>query len=297
MKKDLILGTSWGYSIDKISPFVLSWKKYCSDSTNLYLVVNPNINKETAEFLQDNGAVLKSFFAAHFIPDTLNLTRYLKYFDILSEQKGKHGGILITDVRDVIFQANPFNEETRKGLHFFYEDESILIGPDSFGNSCMDYNYGPEIVNELWDERVICSGTTMGDQTSILRYLYTLISQRNLAKMMEVVPMIGSYMFENPPVDQAMHQYIYYKKLVDATMHENGDIVSTIAQTPEEKIFVDENTFIHLDEYVSPIVHQWDRHRNLTDLIVQMYNVNNKEEDLSYIEKGHFVLGKREKSE
>lgn len=291
MKKNLILGTSWGYSTEKISPFVLSWKKYCSDSSNLYLVVNPNIHKDTAEFLKDNGVVLKSFYAAHFIPDTLNLTRYYKYFDILSEERGQHNGVLLTDIRDVIFQGNPFNRETENGLHFFYEDESILIGHQAFASTCMDYNYGQKVTAELSEERVICSGTTIGDQISVMRYLYALANQRNLGKMMKVIPMTGSYMFDNPPIDQAMHQYIHYKKLVNSTVHENGDIVSTLALTPSEKISINDDGFIQLGENISPIIHQWDRHINLVNHIAEMYQVPFDEITLpAGQEREHFTL-------
>lgn len=266
-KSDLILGTAWNYQPKDILPFVESWKKYCKPS-RLILVVNPDLPPETMQFLNDYGIEAKVFTAGHYIADSIGFTRYLKYLDILCENMYVCDGILLTDVRDVVFQSNPFNSKTRKGLHVFYEDESVLIGEQEFNRNNMLLSYGQSTLNELHESRVICSGTTLGDWDSITNYIVALINQRRLSTIQDHYNLGISV----PGIDQALHQYLIYKNIIQATIHENGDIVSTIALTPEEQITLLPDSTISVYNKVSPIVHQWDRHSFLVKHLYDQYS-------------------------
>lgn len=254
-KSDLILGTAWNYQPKDILPFVKSYQKYASDA-RLILVVNPDLPPETMQFLNDYGIEVKIFTAGHYIADSIGFTRYLKYLDVLCENMNACNGVLLTDVRDVVFQGNPFNSETRKGLHVFYEDKEVLIGEQGFNRNNMILAYGQSTLNELHSHRVICSGTTIGDWDSISNYIVALINQRRL-------PTIQTHYNMNihaPGVDQALHQYIVYKRIVDSIIHENGDIVSTIALTKPEYLSQVSDCLVSAYGKLSPILHQWDRH-------------------------------------
>lgn len=266
-KSDVILGAAWKYEPRDILPFVKSYQKYASDA-RLILIVNPDLSPEMMNFLNENGIETKIYTAGYYIPDSIGYTRYFKYLDILCENMNICDGILLTDVRDVVFQSNPFNSQTRKGLHVFYEDESLTIGSQEFNHNNMLLAYDKKTLDSLFNSRVICSGTTMGDWENITNYIVNLINQRRVKDILTTYNLNVSA----PGIDQALHQYIIHKGIVDAVIHENGDIVSTIALTPEEKITLLPNGMISVYNKVSPIVHQWDRHLFLQQHLYDQYS-------------------------
>lgn len=264
---NVILGTAFGYSKDDLSlqVFIKSWKKYCQNE-KLYLVVSPNIDKETYNWFLSYGIKLFFFTEAHFIPTSINDTRFYKYIDILLEDN-EIDNVFLTDTRDVFFQGNIFDKIDSNGLHVFLEDSRWTCGSQEFNAGIIKTLFGLETLFELFYSEIICSGTILGDKKSILKHLMIMISQRPLDKI------ISDYNsgVKVSGLDQGIHNFILHKNMISHIKHKNGEGVGTLAILPTSDIAVEETGLISVYGKTPPIIHQWDRHKILCDHLSSLY--------------------------
>lgn len=270
--KNIIIGTAWKYAVPQLRFFVESWKNHCHN-TRLVLVVNNDIDMDTVHWLKDNKVEILSFTAGYYTPIEIQHSRYFRYLDFLVEEYlrtlDQNIKVFLTDVRDVVFQGNIFSTVSSPGLHVFSEDSKATCGNTDFNRYMLTVNYGEEVAEELKNHPVICSGTTLGTISSVIRYIQVLIEQRDLNKVMQGW-MEGKFDMQNTiGLDQGMHIYIVHKNLVENVIHENGDGVGTLACTSKEDIQILPNKKVSVYGKVPAVIHQWDRHQELIDFYNQ----------------------------
>jgi hypothetical protein len=271
---NIIIGTSWHYNINQLKPFVYSWKKYCKN-TRLILIVNNDIEFNTINWLEKNNVETLFFTSAYFTPIEIQHSRYFRYLDFLLEENrhNKNCKVFLTDVRDVIFQNNIFEEIIDKGLHVFLEDKQATCGNTEFNNYMLTVNYGFEVAKKFADKPVICSGTTLGDISSIIKYIQTLINQRDLRKVMDGWTQ-GIFDMQNTiGLDQGLHNFILHNNLIQNVMHENADGVATLACTSPNHIKIIDNENISVYNKIPSVIHQWDRHEKLKKFYTDKFNL------------------------
>lgn len=246
MSKNLVLGLAAGYRIDKIKPFVLSFRQHCQDDL---LFVMSDVSEEMADFCVKNQVYT-------FIPEeplqlqTCQLKRYEIYLDCLQEYFSDAENVLIADVRDIVFQSNPFENYPKRSLEFFAEPE--------FFRNC-NHNgpwiagiYGPDRLQQVGDEYVICSGTTMGTRAGMIEYLEAMTEEirrlENLGKVLR-----GGH-------DQPIHNHLVYdQKFSDFNINQNG--IGPICTMHHSTVlsFNRQGQLLNNDGSVIPVVHQYDR--------------------------------------
>jgi len=246
MSKNLVLGLAANYSIDKIKPFVLSFRQHSQDDI---LFVMADVSDEMTEFCEKHQVYT-------FIPEEplemrdCQVKRYGIYLDCLEEYFLDVENVLIADVRDVVFQSNPFLEYPKKSLEFFAEPE--------FFKNCKHNApwlagiYGSERVEQVNDEYVICSGTTMGTRSGIIEYLKTMSTE---IQRLEVSgrPLAGGE-------DQPVHNHLIYDgRFTNFNINQNG--IGPICTMHHSKTlsFNRAGQLLNDDGSVIPVVHQYDR--------------------------------------
>ena len=246
MSKNLVIGLAAGYSVDKIKPFVLSFRQHSQD--DMMFVVN-EVNNEMAEFCKSNQVY--TFISNELLHNnTCQVTRYGAYLNCLKEHFLDATNLLLADVRDVVFQADPFVEYPKKSLEFFAE-------PELFKNCTHNAHwvagiYGSERVQQIADQYVICSGTTMGTRAGIVEYLNTMVAEiKRLTKSGR--PLYGGE-------DQPVHNHLVYAdKFTDFNINQNG--IGPICTMHHSKVlsFNRAGQLLNNDGSVIPVVHQYDR--------------------------------------
>ena len=156
---NLVLGTAWGYKVDQIAVFVESWKKYMSNSSDLILLVEPDVAQDKLNYLLEAGVDVRFYTAGYFVPSAIHNTRYFKYLDILLEARGIYDRVFHSDVRDVAFQGNIFDEiqpkENEADLFVNEEDPAANLG-ERFNKYILTSNYGEAVAKELEPNRILC---------------------------------------------------------------------------------------------------------------------------------------------
>ncbi len=116
------------------------------------------------------------------------------------------GPVLVTDMRDTVFQRNPFGPEAPKvyGLQVFEEHYTIRTT-----HWLVDWPV-KECKGVQYNEPMLCSGTTIGTRQAMLDYLEIFHGEMNV--WMESPKCCC---FETNGDDQSMHNYMYYSGMLD----------------------------------------------------------------------------------
>lgn len=145
--------------------------------------------------------------------------------------------ILLTDVRDVIFQTNPFAparalassllgsssglstfsvadgvriqpEAERHPLFFAVEPTGILVGYESWNVNTFQGCFSATAMAAVRDVQVICSGTTLGTLSAIERYLQVMLQAMQFCVSGGQAFMKGT--------DQPVHIYVLHSAMLQA---------------------------------------------------------------------------------
>lgn len=244
---NLILGTAFGYSPTQIEVFVKSLRKY--SNSNVMLVVDL-LSEELNEFFTEYN------ISAYVHPiDLTNIRaaeifniRHRCYRDILEHNFLDVERVFISDVRDVLFQSDPFAHTTDTDLEFFLEPKQIK--DCEFNSKKIKKLYGDRFLSEIGDNLISCAGTTIGLRAGILKYLDEMLLELSRLR-------IQNNAFAD---DQAVHNYLIYNNYFSNHKKYNTGAgpVSTLHHL-REGIFNEQGEVINIDGTVVPIVHQWDR--------------------------------------
>lgn len=185
----------------------------------------------------------------------LQSLRYVHYRHYIESLESELDAVLLTDLRDVVFQGDPL-AEAPQSLELYLEDASVRIGAEAFNTRWIRDLYGESEVVRLRDKVASCSGTVVATRAGALGYLAAMSGE--VAKYRR--PM-GSH-------DQGVHNVLLHRDAFPATtVVPNGrGRVLTLGRMeawPEAP----DGTVLNEDGSVPAVIHQWDRHAELVERI------------------------------
>lgn len=177
-----------------------------------------------------------------------NHSRFLYYRDFLLEQGRHYGRVFMSDVRDVIFQRDPFEFPADSPVLGFCEEPVNRIGTEKYNRRFILDAFGRAAVRELSDQVVICAGTIGGSRAAILGYLNAFIE------------LTFRHPFR-PGADQALHNVILRRSLVPCRIHDNRtSFVLTMDRMPEDDLAMDrEHRLLTPAGAPFAVLHMFDR--------------------------------------
>jgi hypothetical protein len=223
-------------------------------------------------------------------PRTVQTLRYEIYW-LMCLSMSPHSWILLVDARDTYFQSNPFatvpratdSSEASGVLYFFGENvEATRLGKSKSNSKWLQAAYGEYVSNLLADKPTVCSGATMGESVALETYIRAMVAESDYTGTV----LAGA--------DQGFHNFLHYshKFKNTETIHSivvfdqgqgivnnmgalrtkpleewgNGKILKSIVNeeetNPRKKTAY---TVLNWDGAVSPVVHQFDRHKQLSE--------------------------------
>jgi hypothetical protein len=253
-KKNLILGTIMHYKSHIIKPFLSTLRAtgYSGDVVivpfeSLFPHLQPPLAKHLIKWADEKRV------------STLNVYcfRYLLAYCYLKEFGEKHQHVMLTDIRDVIFQKDPFNFSIGAKLCCFLEREGVSLGQQPENAKWLELAFDKSTLERLSDNPIVCSGVTIGPTNLLIDYLEKIINlfMRAPGKGWEALRG-GS--------DQAFHNYLVYNALLhDFTLYPNdGGPVHTVGI--EDDVSLNNcGLIVNKRGDVPNIVHQYDRHWKL----------------------------------
>lgn len=115
---------------------------------------------------------------------TVQTLRYEIYWRMVLDYQ-PHSWILLVDVRDTVFQTNPFAplpralEASSSGrLYFFGENiEATRLGKSKQNRKWLQVSYGDRVADLLADKPTVCSGATLGEQVALEMYIRAMVAE------------------------------------------------------------------------------------------------------------------------
>jgi hypothetical protein len=202
----------------------------------------PALIRRASKLFPDPNAAARRMAAFVSVRDT---RRFLAYLDYLSSSDVSYGNVMLTDVRDVFFQADPFGFDLGDGLNCFLEDSAETLGTQPHNRKWLQAALGRDVAQEMSGKPIVCAGVTIGPAELVLSYLEVM------ADFLLRLP------HQAVGLDQAVHNYVLHKGLVPgARLVPNGaGIVSTLGIVPEPRL----NALLG-----AAVLHQYDRHPAVT---------------------------------
>ena len=267
--RNLILGAIWRMEFELLKPFLLSLGRTGYNGHVVFFA--SEVSQTTSVALRDMGVTLLTIGNNHPLTFVrINTARYYIYQSYLAQHGDKYSHVLLTDVRDVFFQRNPFDFPIGDALLCFLEDARMTLGSCEANSNWLRAAYGEEVLRELGARPVSCSGTTLGSVGPVMEYLKKMAVA--LARVTNERPLRTEWGLTRidtalSGVDQASHNHILYKdppQKLRLIPNESGPIMALHHRDPETIRFNDAGQVINAQGDVVHVLHQYDRHKALT---------------------------------
>lgn len=185
------------------------------------------------------------------------VARFILYYRFLASASTRYRYVMLTDLRDVLFQRDPFAFEIGDVVNCFLEDASQTLGSNGVNARWIESAYGPAVLRELSDLPVSCAGVTIAPHDRMVDYLATMASALSRTPS------------QIAGIDQGVHNYVIRKCLTPQVRLVGNDQgpVFTMAYAADLR-FDDAGLLVRSDALPYNVLHQYDRHRDLA-LVLQ----------------------------
>ena len=265
--RNLVMGTGTNYGKKELGPFVSSLRR--SGFLGDIVLFVSELDRETQQFLAAH-AVKTELWDGMFLPFDVQLGRFITYYNFLQRMSRgpdqPYDYVFLTDVRDVLFQQDPFSPEPKSDMLAFLEDDSQSLGSCVFNSNWIRSAFGEAELGKVAAERISCSGTVLGSWRGILAYLLTM--QIMITEMPRPTRFIKG-------IDQGLHNVMLSRQLLrSCDKVRNGERVLTLGYVAEQNVRInDEGKIVDPNGHVIPVIHQYDRHPKVAGLMEKALEV------------------------
>jgi hypothetical protein len=251
----LVLGAAVGFDVAQVRVFVESLRaNYAGDV--LLLIRWPGVR--VARYLKSRRIRVIRVFQTRSFTRSVHARRYAIYLEFLRARLSRYDQVMISDVRDVVFQRNPFDGIASPKCHFYLESAVRTIGEDPTNLRWVSGCFSAYEAERLAACRISCSGITIGGTAAIVAYLELMVERIRVLPW-RIYRQIGH------GYDQAIHNYLVHLAAeVAGIVVENNRHIATMALEPRTFYRLDRQSLIHgPDDHLFAICHQYDRFPDL----------------------------------
>ena len=271
-QKNLIIGGFTNYNINQLKPWVLSAKIHADDNNDVVLVYG-NATEETLNWLESQGVILVPMLQVQNVP--IHVLRFLSIHNYLVQHWQKYDYVITTDVKDVVFQSEPFSDLI--GYKLVIASEGLKYKDEPWGNENLHQTYGQYVYEEFKNNEIFNVGTFGG----ISEYVKDMVFHIFTNGVNRPIPI----------VDQAVFNVLIntqpFKDIVQPTVNwacESGTVIDpSKIQHFRPNLLCDEPTIkdglVYYGDRLFPILHQYDRVPVLKDFIQKKFG---QEDDSQY---------------
>jgi hypothetical protein len=258
--RDLLIGVSLGFAYEDVSGFIRSFRRFNQDAHLVLIMACPNAATQEEfdrQARQNNFELLRpKQIPGGFIQRTN--WRYFAYLDHL-ENHDCYRNVMLSDVRDVFFQDDPFRQPLQN--HVVCAVENMLIRQNRMNALWLYKAYGQAVLATMLNHRVSCSGTTIGTYAGIRGYCSLMCEQINTKINVETT-------------DQAYHNFVYWNKNSGFMSLDIEERFFNTVGSKNRSVFEIDQHRVRVDGVESVAVHQYDRHESLSAHVRNTYGLN-----------------------
>jgi hypothetical protein len=177
--------------------------------------------------------------------------RFLRYERLLAARPYDH--VLICDVRDVVFQRDPFVDLRGPGLAVSLETRRYTIEGEPLNAKWVRDVYGEDVLDRIGANPVSCVGVTYGDRAGMSLYLRL---------MREEIVGLSARAARQGGADTAIHNHLVWSGRLDQLrlLETLDSPVATLNGISEQEVSLDSGgRLLNRDGSEPSVVHQYDR--------------------------------------
>lgn len=301
MAKDLIVGVVDNYEWDKIQYWANSIDKSGFDGYKSLIVYNMDVT--TAKKLSNEGFIVigcneydeEKGFVFDTAKRSIMVDRFFNIHNFLNmlQEPESVDRVIITDVRDVVFQGNPTKWLDKHMLpqhNLIVGSENMAYKDEPWGKNNMMLSFGEYFYDRVKDYPIVCAGViagTLEDVRDLCLNLWMVCHNMN-----PFVPGGGGpdQAALNILLDNVVHKYttfftdasdgwvLHAGTCMDAIKAGSGGIGAAYLQDPTIKLpfikdikYTVKDDVVLADDAVVTILHQWDRVPAWKDFVEKKY--------------------------
>lgn len=252
-----VFGYATGYGPAEIEPFVRSLRAHFDGSIVLTVDDRPDLRS-----MFDQYGVEAAPPPPHGVWRPHPVVERFAAYDRGLTSRPWITHALLADVRDVVFQDDPFGDLPDR-LQVYVESEDTSLSGHMFNMKHLRAVGGDSLADTIADKPCICAGTLLGPSADLVRLCRAIL-------LLGAIPRSG--VGASFGTDQAACNIAVHLGLVDADIRENYGRVATIGTSDGDKLRVREDgVIVNHDGTVSAVVHQYDRHPHLADAMIEKW--------------------------
>lgn len=277
--RDLVIALAWDTEAET-ARFARSLFRVAPGSRFL-LIVPSEEERQRKAYLQSWGAELHVHEFEAPAATGRGTERFVAFAKVLKDHAGEALRIMVCDVRDVIFQSDPFPLVPPGKILVGVEDRRLTFGSCPYNTHAMKEALGGQFVEELRDLPVICSGVTIGDARLMMEFVLLMASFAT-----QLAANVGGYRNIRGLSDQALFNCLI-GRCSAMRLQGKGRVLDSVLQVPNERspiytmgwvphgeIRVDLfGRVLNPSGQVPAVLHQMDRHPRVMRLLNQQYPI------------------------
>lgn len=139
----------------------------------------------------------------------------------------------------------------------------MTLGSCPYNSEWLKIGYGDQALDKLKDFPISCVGSFSGGRLRVCNHLYRLTGElKSLQKK------------THKPQDQSCHNFIIRNNKNDDQTIWGNEVseIYTVGYIPYGTVEIKENTILNKNGCAPCVIHQWERHPNLTELVNRLYS-------------------------
>jgi hypothetical protein len=260
----VVLGAAVGFNVDQIRVFVESLRAVGYAGDVVLLIRWPGI--EARRYLRRYNVKAIPIVQTRSFTRSVHARRYGIYAEYLRTRLDRYDQVMLSDVRDVVFQRNPFADISSDKCHFYLEGDRQTIGEDPTNSRWVRGCTTPERAAAVASCRISCSGITIGGTRAVVDYLDRM--ERQIRRIpFRVYRAIGH------GYDQGIHNLlVHLDKDLDGVIVANNGHIATMALEPQSLYRLEDGARIRIaNGHLPAICHQYDRFPEFRDAIAARF--------------------------
>jgi hypothetical protein len=254
---DLVLGMCGGYEAAAVRPFLRSLRASGSRA-EVVLLLHGNPPGTAAALAAEGAAAVPVALAGVPGEVSYNVARWAATRDHLAARRDL-GRVLLTDVRDVVFQRDPF-PGLDDALHLFLEHPARPVGRCIWTSSWIRYRYGDAALPPLAARSIVCSGVALGGAAAVADFTRRVAGE--LPPELRATNYMAGY-------DQGVvNVLVHGGRVPGVVLHAYEEAaVLHLGNAPADAVRLSAAGEVLNDRgAVAALVHQYDRHPALAEL-------------------------------
>ncbi|KAJ8602258.1 hypothetical protein CTAYLR_003638, partial [Chrysophaeum taylorii] len=280
--RDLVVGLAKGIPTTNLAVFATSLRRNAPQHVDVALFVDrDSVDAELGELATAQRVDLKIYdverleppHLRNFHPSSFRWPIISRYLETL--EGAGYRGVLMADVRDTAFQADPFEPilggaSSSGAFYAFHGVESRTIGQCGWNGGWIRDCFGEPKLRSLATKPILCSGVSIAHFDAALAY----------AKQMSAVVSNPDFVnCERNGVDQGVHNVLLHERRVRGAkiVPQRGALVANL----QARVAVISGTRVlkASDDAPVAVVHQYDRFPNLAKHYFETYGTSDNKAD------------------